>query len=544
MVLPCALFYMVAAPAQDGSFCNLARNPDAVLVITDNGTNELVGAGGKEWRGSGVIGRTRARREGLDVELLGPDVAVKHLKLNWTAALPVDWKYLGDAWERAYGDLEWKTLDPERVMPWYFLATNGKLTHGYGVKTGPAALCYWKTDITGITLHADVRCGGLGVQLGRRKLEVCTVLSRCGRVGETPFAAAQAFCGQMCPKPRLPKQPVYGFNDWYCSYGHDTAEEFLKNTAYVVSLAPKGDNRPFAVVDDGWQVAQDKGGTNGPGPWNRTNPKFSPILTMPQFVQRVRALGARPGVWVRPLQASPDQPQFWRLSRDRHALDPSVPEVRAYVRQLMQRMHGWGFELIKHDYTTEEIAGRWGFQMKGEMIADGWGFADRSRTAAEIVRHLYLDIRESAGKDTLIIGCNTIGHLAAGIFELQRIGDDTSGQDWARTRKMGVNCVAFRAPQHGTFFAVDGDCAGQTKPDSVPWEKNRQWLELLAHSGTPLFVSFPKDTVRPEQEQEQALRAALSEASRRQPIGEPLDWLETRTPARWRVAGQDVMFSW
>jgi alpha-galactosidase len=202
------------------------------------------------------------------------------------------------------------------------------------------------------------------------------------------------------------------------------------------------------------------------------------------------------------------------------------------------------FELIKHDYTTEEIAGRWGFQMKGEMIADGWGFADRSRTAAEIVRHLYLDIRESAGKDTLIIGCNTIGHLAAGIFELQRIGDDTSGQDWARTRKMGVNCVAFRAPQHGTFFAVDGDCAGQTKPDSVPWEKNRQWLELLAHSGTPLFVSFPKDTVRPEQEQEQALRAALSEASRRQPIGEPLDWLETRTPARWRVAGQDVMFSW
>lgn len=344
------------------------------------------------------------------------------------------------------------------------------------------------------------------------------------------------------PKTATPKQPVYGFNDWYCSYGHDTAEEFLKNTAYVVSLAPKGGNGPFAVVDDGWQVAQDKGGTNGLGPWNRTNPKFSPTLTMPQFVERVRDLGARPGVWVRPLQASPDQPQSWRLSRDRRALDPSVPEVRAYVRQFMQRMRGWGFELIKHDYTTEEIAGRWGFQMKGEMIADGWAFADRSRTTAEIVRQLYLDIRESAGKDTLIIGCNTIGHLAAGIFELQRIGDDTSGEEWARTRKMGVNCVAFRAPQHGTFFAVDGDCAGQTKPDSVPWGKNRQWLELLARSGTPLFVSFPKDTVRPEQEE--ALRAALSEASRRQPVGEPLDWLETRTPAHWRLAGQDVTFSW
>jgi alpha-galactosidase len=456
--------------------------------------------------------------------------------------LPTNWKYLGDAWERAYGDLEWKPLDSGRVMPWYFLATNGKLTHGYGVMTGPAALCHWTADGTGITLHADVRCGGAGVQLGQRKLEVCTVLCRRGREGETPFAAAQAFCRQMCPKPRLPAEPVYGFNDWYCSYGHDTAEEFFKNTAYVVSLAPKRHNRPFAVVDDGWQISRDKGGTNGPGPWNRTNPKFSSALTMAEFVRQVRALGARPGVWVRPLQASPDQPRPWLLARDRHVLDPSVPEVREYIRQTMRRLHEWGFELIKHDYTTEEITGRWGFDMHGEMIADGWAFADRGHTTAEIIRQLYLDIRQAAGKDTVIIGCNTIGHLAAGIFELQRIGDDTSGQEWARTRKMGVNCLAFRAPQHGTFFAVDADCAGQVRTDSVPWEKNRQWLDLLARSGTPLFVSFPRESVRPEQEQ--ALRAALAAAAGRQPLGEPLDWLETRTPEHWRLNGEAVTFSW
>jgi alpha-galactosidase len=180
--------------------------------------------------------------------------------------------------------------------------------------------------------------------------------------------------------------------------------------------------------------------------------------------------------------------------------------------------------------------------MKGEMLADGWAFADRSRTTAEIIRQFYLDIREAAGNKTLIIGCNTVGHLAAGIFELQRIGDDTSGQEWARTRKMGVNCVAFRAPQHGTFFAVDADCAGQTRADSVPWEKNRQWLDLLARSGTPLFVSFPRATINPEQEQ--ALRAALAAAAGSQPLGEPLDWLETRTPAHWRLAGEDVTFSW
>jgi alpha-galactosidase len=535
--------FAFAASAQEASFYNLVRSPDTVSVITETGKTELVLTDTEHWNGGGVTLTARARRSGLELVLQAPGVAVKHLQVYWKADLPASWKYLGDAWERAYGDLEWKPLDPKRVMPWYFLASNGQLTHGYGVGTGASALCHWTAEAGGITLHADVRCGGSGVQLGQRKLEVCTVLCRRGRPGETPFAATQAFCRQMCPKPRLPKQPVYGFNDWYCAYGHDTAEEFLKNTAYVVSLAPQGRNRPFAVVDDGWQVKEDLCGTNGPGPWNRTNPKFSPTLTMPEFVKRVREAGARPGVWVRPLQASPDQPQSWRLARDRrHVLDPSVPEVRAYVRQTIERLRGWGFELIKHDFTTDEIAGRWGFEMKGEMIADGWAFADHSRTTAEIIRQLYRDIRDAAGKNVVIIGCNTIGHLSTGIFELQRIGDDTSGQEWARTRKMGVNCLAFRAPQQGTFFAVDGDCAGQVKTDSVPWEKNRQWLDLLARSGTPLFVSFPRDSVKPEQES--AIRAALAAASRPQPLGEPLDWLETRTPAHWRLTGEEVRFSW
>ena len=100
----------------------------------------------------------------------------------------------------------------------------------------------------------------------------------------------------------------------------------------------------------------------------------------------------------------------------------------------------------------------------------------------------------------MLIGCNTIGHLSAGIFEVSRTGDDTSGKEWDRVRKMGVNTLAFRMPQHGAFFAVDADCVGQTAANSIPWEKNRQWLDLLAHSGTPLFVSFKRGSVTPEQE--------------------------------------------
>jgi len=180
--------------------------------------------------------------------------------------------------------------------------------------------------------------------------------------------------------------------------------------------------------------------------------------------------------------------------------------------------------------------------MAGNATTDGWAFADRSKTTAEVVRDFYSDLREAAGDQVLILGCNTIGHLAAGIFEMQRIGDDTSGQEWARTRKMGVNCLAFRAPQHGTFFAVDADCAGQVSSNSVPWAKNSQWLDLLARSGTPLFTSFPHETVTPEQET--ALRAALSAASAPQPLAEPLDWLSERAPSKWRLDEKEVTFSW
>jgi alpha-galactosidase len=198
--------------------------------------------------------------------------------------------------------------------------------------------------------------------------------------------------------------------------------------------------------------------------------------------------------------------------------------------------------MIKHDFSTFEITGRWGNHMGDEVTADGWAFSDRSRTTAEIILNFYRTLRVAAGDDVLLDGCNTISHLSAGIFELNRIGDDTSGKDWRRVRKMGVNSLAFRAAQNGTFYLVDADCCGLAQANAVPWDKNRQWLNLLAHSGTPLFISWPQRLVGPEQQQ--AIRAALSSAARAQPLGEALDWKQTRTPAQWKLDGKVTTFEW
>ncbi|HEY3265631.1 MAG TPA: hypothetical protein VGM37_01795 [Armatimonadota bacterium] len=521
-----------AAPVGDG-FMNINRAPDAVTAITEDSTLELA-RDGDAWKGGGIEVAARAAKDGLRVELSAPTSAVKYLRLHWNAAPPAGWKYLGDAWERAYGNLQWLPLDAARVMPWYFLATDGRTTHGYGVAVGPAAMCGWTVDPEGVTLDADVRCGGLGVKLGNRRLTVFTILVRRGKAGETPFAAARAFCRRMSPKPRAPKQPIYGFNDWYCDYGKNSAQSVRYYAAFVGRLAPKGANRPFMVVDDGWQP---NGGSGRGGPWDRANEKFG---NMAEVAKDIRAAGARPGIWTRLLAAQDGQPSSWRIAGKDDVLDVSVPAVRAYVVETVARFRSWGYDLIKHDYSTWDISGAWG-RSAGAAPDATWAFADRGRTTAEILRDHYQSIREGAG-DGIVIGCNTVGHLAAGIFEAQRIGDDTSGNDWGRTLKMGVNALAFRAPQQGSFYDADADCVGLTQSEAIPWSLNRQWLDLVSRSGTPLFISFKQGSVTPEQEA--VIASALAIAAKPHPVAEPLDWLESLQPRRWKLMGKTVEYDW
>jgi alpha-galactosidase len=140
----------------------------------------------------------------------------------------------------------------------------------------------------------------------------------------------------------------------------------------------------------------------------------------------------------------------------------------------------------------------------------------------------------------VIIGCNTFSHLSAGVFEMNRIGDDTSGRAWDRTRRMGVNTLAFRAPHHRTFYAADPDCVPITK--DVPWDLTRKWLDLVAASNMPLLVSPELKTMGAEQRA--ALAHAFDIAASAPPTAEPLDWLTTSIPRKWKLRGKTVEFDW
>ena len=184
---------------------------------------------------------------------------------------------------------------------------------------------------------------------------------------------------------------------------------------------------------------------------------------------------------------------------------------------------------------------RWGSEMPYEMADEGWHFADRSRTSAEIIVALYEAILESASQhDMLVLGCNTIGHLGAGLMHMHRTGDDTSGLMWERTLRIGVNTLAFRLPQHRAFFDIDADCIGIS--DLIPWQYNRQWGRLLAGSGTSLFYSVKPDTLPRDQEEELAGMLRRNAAAAEPAV--PLDWENTALPQDWLLDGNVATFNW
>jgi alpha-galactosidase len=450
-----------------------------------------------------------------------PSTPLMHLHLRWKVAVSPGLQVLGDAWERSYGELGWRPIVPEQPMPWYFLLFDHKATHGFGVHTGASAFAFWQCDWEGISLWLDMRNGGRGVLLGQRSIELATIVTREGHMEETPFAAAQAFCRIMSPKPRLPREPVYGSNDWYYAYGNSSADDILRDADLMAELAPGTGPRPYSVIDEGWE----------------NSPKFP---TMPGLAAQISSKRIHPGIWIRPLRARGEQDRRLLLPSERFgqrkeiaaenlAYDPTIPEARKKALDTVRRAADWKYELIKHDFTTFDLLGQWGNQMGASPTLPGWSFDDRSQTNAEIIRGLYEDIRQAAGDQTVIVGCNVVGHLSAGLFELQRTGDDVSGKIWERTRRMGVNTLAFRLPQHLTFFAMDPDCVPITS--TIPWPLTKIWMDAVTASGASLVISPAQGTMGTEQKE--AVRSAFALAARGGSGATPANWLESRTPNEW-----------
>lgn len=175
----------------------------------------------------------------MRVEVEAPG-GLARIGLRWKQPLPAGAMVVGDAWERTYGDLEWRGVRPERPLPWLYLAHDRATgqTSGAGVEVRGGTFAFWTVDTQGVSLWLDLRAGDSPVQLGGRRLHAATI--RAVRGVERPFAVQSALTGLLCSDPLLPDTPLVGANNYYYAYGKGfDATAVLRDARTIAELDRK-----------------------------------------------------------------------------------------------------------------------------------------------------------------------------------------------------------------------------------------------------------------------------------------------------------------
>ncbi len=400
-------------------------------------------------------------------------------------------KVYGDDWARCsyIHPLTWQTLRPERCLPWFcYVVADGGM-RCYGVKTGTNCFASWYVDSKGITLFLDLSNGTGGTDL-KEPLLACEIVELEGEKDESAFDVASRFSKMMCDNPVLPKEPVFGVNNWYWAYGNISKKIVLEETDYLMQLTKGTKHRPYMIIDDGWQkhrVYNGDGKEYIGGEWT-SNEKFG---DMKELCDTIHEKGAKAGLWFRPLLTREDIPEEQVLTDGAQGkiLDPSHPEVLKKVEEDARRIVSWGYDLIKHDFTQMDMFGSYtdsgDISDNPKLYSKKRVFYDKTKTNATIIRKLYEAIQRGAG-DADVIGCNVFGHLSAGIHSINRVGADTSGQTFEILRSDGVNSM-MRLPLNKAFYLADPDCAAFT--DMVDGDLNLDFLEMCAITGVTTLAS-------------------------------------------------------
>ncbi len=419
---------------------------------------------------------------------------VKYLKLRFRGDLSFADKVYGDQWERAASEqyMQWTAIMPSRPLPWFcYVLGEGKMAC-YGVKVGPDCFAYWQVDPRGVTLFLNLCSGHRGTDL-KEPLVACEVVEHFSEEGEDPYRVAKRFASIMSPVKNMPKEPIFGVNNWYWAYGRISHASVMDETDYLIQMCDGASHRPYMIIDDGWQLNRTYCAPSYiGGPWV-ANERFG---SMSETAAAIHDKGAKVGIWFRPLLTLGDIPTESRYEGASGGiiLDPSHPYTLERVERDAARIRSWGYDLIKHDFTSIDIFAPNIFSdNRGDMNLYGvhHPFFDNTKTTATIVKNLYKAIQKGAGEAD-VIGCNTISHLTAGIHSIYRVGNDTSGRSFEWTHRFGLNSV-MRLPQNDSFYLVDPDCAAFT--DMVDHDLNLDFLEMCALTGMATLASVTPHTL-------------------------------------------------
>lgn len=262
---------------------------------------------------------------------------------------------------------------------------------------------------------------------------------------------------------------------WYSCYTK-ISEVSLRETLHAWG------EMPFDVfqVDDGWQVKV--------GDW-QPNQKFP--SGMAALAEQIRSTGRTAGLWLAPLIAAHSSALyrsrpgwFLRDENNRHisagfnwgeplyALDPTHPDVQAWLAALMGQVREWGFEYIKLDF----------------LYAGGLPGKHHTPMPRESAYRLGLQTLREAMGEAYFLACGAPVLPSLGLCDGIRVGPDVAGfWDSARDSRLLAN------------FTTPG------MQNAIRTSSQRLWLSPLVHCD-PDVAYFSKANNSLTREQKQAMQ--------------------------------------
>ena len=464
----------------------------------------------------------------LEIRLKAVKSRIRRVRLVWERPLHTHLKFVGDEWSTGDGTSQWRGMDPRRSFPWYVLVSGSEETAAFGVMTQPAAFASWNLNPSQIALSLDTRNGTRGVNLDGRTVTLATIV-HC-RYERTPMATAKRFCGILSQESIPANLPVYGMLSKPRAGRAFDQTALLKEADTLAALCNNLTNRPFQIIDCGWEEE-----TEDATQWRHGSRNFPDMAAL---ADELHLRGIRPGISMRLLRDTDQRlPGEWRHPVNPELLDPSLPEVVEHIRQNVRQAADWGFEMLRHVSSTTDALQD---VFRDPEAPPTWAFHDQRLTNAEILTRLYRSIKEEMG-GMVIYGEDVAGHLAAGLLHVFRATKDAPGYDWVRCRHNRINALAFRLCQNEKFYTIDAGPIDITPP--LGWGDVKMLANLVSRSSTAMIVSLDEKsplTAKATRE----LASCFLNASLGNTVLVPTDWLENTSPEAWMQDGSPIKCHW
>jgi hypothetical protein len=332
------------------------------------------------------------------------------------------------------------------------------------------------------------------------------------RLGLEQFADATAKINDI----KLPPVPN-GYSTWY--HGKSTGTTGALDQKRMAELAKFADENHldayglnFLQIDDQWQVQRRDFTTHKKG----DNAPYAD--GMKKTADTIKQHGFFAGLWITPFgwqgqdvqdgkdspnkTALKDKPDYFVKRQDGSVyqvrwagdcLDMSNPEARKFLGDVIGRMtHEWGYKLLKIDGLWAGMACKILYPSP-DYRDDGLGdavFYDKNKTNVEVYRDGLKLVRESAGKDVFLLGCNIAQNMrtmgaSIGLVDGMRVGPDIKA-DWGAV----VRCArpaTWLYFWNGRVWHNDPDCLMLREPLTI--ENGQAWASWIALSGQMNLVS-------------------------------------------------------